>query len=230
MKISGSGKLSEGTINDELVVSGSAKIEGNFECNGFRSSGSLRGDGNLIVHGDVRSSGSFRLKGSVQGDGKFRSSGSASIGGKILIKGELSSSGSLRVDDRVEAVQGVRSSGSIHIQGELISQKTIDIEGSISSGGDIKGENVFFGTHLVRAKRIFKHPFKVNGSIFATNRVDITGANVAGDVKGREVRIGRGTEVLGTVYYVDTIEIHKQATVLNKPIQIALEELRFWII
>jgi len=226
MKISGSGKLSEGTINDELVVSGSAKIEGNFECNGFRSSGSLRGTGNLIVHGDVRSSGSFRLNGYLKGDGNFRSSGSASVGGGISVNGDLSSSGSLRVSGRVEAVQGARSSGSFHIQGDLISQKTIEIQGSITSEGDVRGERVLFGEGLIRARKIFKHPFKVLGSIVATNKVDITGTIVAGDVKGRDVIIGRGTEVSGTVYYVDNIEIHKQATLSNDAIQITAEELK----
>ncbi|MFX1497901.1 MAG: hypothetical protein ACFFBH_10265 [Promethearchaeota archaeon] len=53
MRISGSGTLSEGKINDELNASGSIKLNGTFECDGFHSSSSLRGEGNLIVHGDV---------------------------------------------------------------------------------------------------------------------------------------------------------------------------------
>ncbi|MFW9877364.1 MAG: hypothetical protein ACFFG0_30105 [Candidatus Thorarchaeota archaeon] len=227
MKISGSGRLSEGTINDELAVSGSAKIEGNFECNGFRSSGSLRGEGDLIVHGDVRSSGSFKLRGSLRGDGNFRSSGSASIDGETIIHGTLSSSGSLRLGNKAEALQGVRSSGSFHIQGELLSHKIIEIEGTLTAENDIKGEDVFFGTTLVRARKIFKHPFRIFGSILAKNRIDITGARVEQDVKGRHVIIGRGTEVLGTVYYVETIEVHKQANLSNEPIQIKVEDLGF---
>ena len=102
MKISGSGKLSEGKIDDSLVTSGSARIDGDFECNGFRSSGSFRGSGNLTVHGDFRSSGSFRIHGSLKGDGNGRTSGSASVDGKISIDGYFRSSGSLRVGGKIE--------------------------------------------------------------------------------------------------------------------------------
>jgi hypothetical protein len=38
LKISGSGRLSEGKIDDDLRTSGSTKLSGNFECNNFHSS------------------------------------------------------------------------------------------------------------------------------------------------------------------------------------------------
>jgi len=224
MKISGSGRLSEGEINDELIVSGSAKIEGNFKCTGFRSSGSMRGAGNLTVLGDTRSSGSFRIIGHLHGDGNARFSGSASVGGEISIKGELGSSGSFRAGNNVEAIQGIRFSGSARIQGGLLSQKSIDINGSSTINGDITGEDIFIGTRLVRAKKMLKQPFKVYGNISATKTVDITGTFVDGDVKGRNVRIGQGTEISGAVYYIDSIERHQKATLANEPIQIKQNE------
>lgn len=225
MKISGSGRLSEGEINDSLEVSGSVKIEGDFKCTGFRSSGSMRGDGNLTVLGDIRSSGSFRIKGHLQGESNARFSGSGSVGGNVLIKGELGSSGSFRAGNKVEALQGIRFSGSASVQGGLYSQKNIDIGGSTIINGNITGENVLIGKRLVRAKKMLKQPFKVYGNILATSTVDITGTLVDGDVKGRDVRIGQGTEILGAVYYVDNIEIHQKATLTNAPIQISAEDL-----
>ncbi|MFX1346495.1 MAG: polymer-forming cytoskeletal protein, partial [Promethearchaeota archaeon] len=205
-------------------VSGSARIDGDFECNGFKSSGSLRSEGNLTIHGDFRSSGSFRLNGSLYGDGDARSSGSASVGGELLIKGTLRSSGSIRVRDKLEAIQGIRSSGSMRVQGDVFSQERIDIEGSVRIEGNIKGNDIFIGTSLRKAKRLVKDRFRVYGNIFATNTLDITGTKVEGDVRGRNVRIGRGAEISGAVFYIDSIEVHRQATVVNEPIQIEVKE------
>ena len=224
MRISGSGRLSEGKINDEVILSGSAKIAGDFECNGFKSSGSLRGEGNLTVRGDVKSSGSFRIAGSLHGDTNAKFSGSSSVGGEVSIKGVLESSGSFRAGDKVESIEGLRLRGSARIQGDLLSQKTIDIEGSVIIDGNIKGDDVFIGTRLMRERKKLKQPFKVNGNIFATNTADITGALVSGDVRGRDVKIGNGTEVAGVIYYVDNIEVHQKATLANEPIQIQLDE------
>ena len=223
MKISGSGRLSEGKIDDDLVTSGSARIDGDFECKGFRSSGSFRGSGNLIIHGDFRSSGSFRIHGSLKGDGNGRTSGSASVDGKISIDGSFTSSGSLRVGSKIEALEGIKCSGSARVQDGLFSQQFIDIEGSITTNGKITGRDVFIGTR--QKKMTTKQSYKVYGNIFGINIVDITGTFVDGDVKARNVRLGKGTEITGTVYYVDSIEIDKKATLANEPVQISAEEL-----
>jgi len=222
MKISGSGKLSEMSIKDNIVVSGSVKMDGNIECQGFRSSGSTRGVGNLTVHGDVKSSGSFRILGALHGDGNAKFSGSTTIGEEIEIKGVLESSGSLRVGNKVEALQGMRFSGSTKVDDGLNSEGTIEINGSITVRGDITGNNVFIGTQTsFDLKRIVKHLYKVFGNIFSTNDVEIINTFVQGDVKGRNVKIGRRTEITGKVYYVDTIEINARATLTHEPIQIS---------
>ncbi|MBA7614730.1 hypothetical protein ES703_21999 [subsurface metagenome] len=222
MKISGSGRLSEMSIKDNIVVSGSVKMDGNIECQGFRSSGSTRGVGNLTVHGDVKSSGSFRILGALHGDGNAKFSGSTTIGEEIEIKGVLESSGSLRAGNKVEALQGMRFSGSTKVDDELNSEGTIEINGSITVRGDITGNNVFIGTQTsFDLKRIVKHLYKVFGNIFSTNDVEIINTFVQGDVKGRNVKIGRRTEITGKVYYVDTIEINARATLTHEPIQIS---------
>ena len=224
MKISGSGKLSAGKIDDELSVSGSARIEGDFECNGFRSSGSLKGKGNLTVHGDVKSSGSFRLDGHLRSDGNVRSSGSATIGGAIIAKGTVGSSGSLRAGNKVEGLQGVRFSGSSNVQGDVLSEKTIIIEGSTTINGNIKGEDVYIGRERLLGRKLFKHPYKVYGNIFAENDVDLIGTYVDGDVRGRDVKINRATEVVGKVYYIDSIEVDPKAKLANEPVQISVDD------
>jgi cytoskeletal protein CcmA (bactofilin family) len=226
MKISGSGRLSAGKINEELHTSGSARIDGNFECNGFSSSGSFRGSGNLTVHGDIRSSGSFRLTGSIYGDGDARSSGSARIDGEISIRGTIGSSGSLRVGNTIKALQGIKFSGSSIVKGDLLSERSIQITGSTTVYGDVKGNNIYINVgRVLGGRRAFKHPAKVYGNIFANNNLELVRILVEGDVRGRNVKIGRNTEILGKVYYIDTIEINEKSILKYDPIQISVDKL-----
>ena len=222
MRISGSGTLSKMNLEDNIVVSGSVRMDGDIECLGFRSSGSARGEGNLTVHGDVKSSGSFRIRGTLLGDGNARFSGSATIDKEINIKGELESSGSLRVGDKVDALQGIRFSGSANIDGGLNSDETIEIGGSTTVRGSIKANNVLIGTQTsLSGKKGSKHSYKVFGDIFSANNLEIINTFVQGDVRGRNVKIGRRTEITGNVYYIDNIKIDPKATLAHKPIQIA---------
>jgi cytoskeletal protein CcmA (bactofilin family) len=225
MKISGSGTLSEGKINDRIRVSGSVKLKGNLECEGFHSSGSLRGEGNLTVHGDIKSSGSFRTTGSIYGDGNFRSSGSTSIEGEVLIKGTLESSGSFRAGKKVRAIQSIKISGSSHINGELSSQDTILLTGSSTIYGNVIGNHVSIGHEPRLSIGVYKHPNKIYGNISSRTIVDITKTLVDGDIKGFNVNIGRGSEITGNVYYVNEIEVNKKVILANDPIKISQEEL-----
>lgn len=221
MKLSGSDRLSGGNIDDTIVSSGSTKIEGDFSCDGFRSSGSLRGEGNLIVRGDVKSTGSFRIVGALHGDGNAKFSGSTTIGEEIDIKGALENSGSLRVGNKVDALQGMKFSGSTKIDGSLNSEGTIEIDGSTTVKDSIKANSVFIGTQTYfGVKKRSKHPYKVFGNIFASNDVEIINTFVQGDVRGRNVKIGKRTEVSGKVYYIDNIEVDPKATLVYEPIQI----------
>ncbi|MHA2180424.1 MAG: hypothetical protein ACXAAH_03255 [Promethearchaeota archaeon] len=226
MRISGSGRLSAGKIDEELHTSGSARIQGDFECNGFNSSGSFRGSGNLTVHGDIKSSGSFRLAGSIHGDGDAKSSGSSRVGGEISIRGSFGSSGSLRVGGGITALQGIKSTGSSNVRGNLFSERSIEITGSTTIYGNIHGSNIHIGVGRVLGGRgAFKHPVKVYGNIFGKKSVNLVRTLVESDVKGRIVIIGRNTEILGQVYYVDNIEINEKSRLNHKPIQISAEEL-----
>ncbi len=218
MRISGSGTLSKMNLQDKIVSSGSVRMEGDIECLGFRSSGSARGEGNLIVHGNFKSSGSFNLYGALHGTGNARSSGSASIEKEIKIKGKLENSGSLRVGNGVEALQGIRFSGSSRVEGDLTSEETVEISGSTSVKGNIKANRVLIG---IQTRSTGKHPYKVFGNIFATNDLELINSFVEGDVRGRNVKIGKKTEIMGKVYYIDTIEVDPKASLVHEPIQIS---------
>ena len=225
MKISGSGRLSGGKIDEELHTSGSTRIDGDFECNGFKSSGSFRGSGNLTVHGDIKSSGSFRLEGSIHGDGDVGSSGSTRIGGELSIKGYCKSSGSLRVGDNIEALEGINFSGSSNVKGNLFSERGILLSGSTTIYGNVNGNVIDIGVGRVLGSRgAFKHPVKVYGNVFASKSVNLVRTLVEGDVRGRHVIIGKNSEIIGKVFYVESIEISERST-LNDPIQISAEEL-----
>ena len=221
MKISGSGTLSKMNIDDTIVSSGSVRMDGDIECLGFRSSGSARGEGNLTIHGDFKSSGSFKLHGALHGDGNAKSSGSATIEKGINIKGTLENSGSLRVGNGVEALQGVRFSGSSRVDGGLNSEGIVEIDGSTTVKGSIKAKKVVIGAQTHFGKKVTKHPYKVFGNIFATDDLELINTFVEKDVRGRNVKIGRKTEIVGNVYYIDTIEVDAKAVLAHEPIRIS---------
>ena len=219
MKVSGSQTLSRGKINENLVASGMTRINGNFECNEFKSSGTLRGEGNIAVKGDFQCSGSFKLRGSLAVDGKARSSGSTTIEGEVLINGYFTKSGTLKVLEQVKAIDGAKMSGFTKIEGNLLSEEDVDLRGNVAIGGNITAENVLIGM-VIDDFRPLKHPYKVHGNIVAENEIAIKKTFVGGDIEGRDVKIGKGTEVLGTIYYLNSIEIHPRAILAKKPIKV----------
>lgn len=226
MRISGSGRLSGGKIEEELHTSGSTRIEGDFECNGFRSSGSFRGSGNLTVHGDLSTSGSFRLGGNINGDGDVGSSGSTRVEGQISIQGYFKSSGSLRVGSNIKALQGLKFTGSSNVRGNIFSERGILLSGSTTIYGDVNGNVIDIGIgRVIGSRGVFKHPIKVYGNVLASKSVNLVRTLVEGDVKGRHVIIGKKSEILGKVYYVDTINIDEKCILNHDPIQIPVEEL-----
>jgi cytoskeletal protein CcmA (bactofilin family) len=229
MKISGSGRIQGGKIDEDLIVTGSAHIRDNIECNDVRISGSLHGIGALISHGGVKSSGKFHIDGELHGDNDINFSGSTTVGNGIIAQGILRSSGSFRVNNKVIASLGFISTGSSIIKGDLVSDKTISFDGSARIFGDIKADDVLIDTkYQWSLKKIFsvkKHPYRIRGSIHAKNKVEISRAIVNKDIKGRDVKIGERSDIEGIVYYVDNLDVHKKAILRNKPIKIKLEEL-----
>lgn len=230
MKISGFGRIQGGRIDEDIIISGSSHINGDLECNAIRMSGSLLIAGALITHGDVKSSGKFRIDGGLNGEKDINFSGSATVGDGITVQGTLKTSGSFRVNNDVIASLGFISTGSSTIKGDLISDKVINLDGSARIYGDIKAEDVLIDTkYQWSLQKIFsakKHPYRIRGSIYAKNKVEISRVLVNKDIKGRNVKIGERSDIEGIVYYVDNLDVHKRAFLRNKPIKIKLEELK----
>jgi len=218
----GSAKISGGKTNKSIRISGSGTINGDLVCNGLTTSGSLKGSGNLTVHGDISSSGSFNIAGFLTGDESADFSGSTQIGNLIKIQGSLIASGSFKAGHFVRGEQEVKFSGSSEINGNLSSEKSISIDGSTHIEGNVVAEEVVFG---VSREKIRKQHYKIHGSILAKNNVDVIKTHVEGDIKGRTVKIGPGSEILGIVYYVDNVDIDKKAKLANEPTQITSDEL-----
>ena len=221
LSVSGSAKILGGKINKSIRVSGSGKINGDLECDGLTLSGSLKRSGNVTVHGDLSASGSFNVAGLLYGDENADFAGSTQVGNIITIQGSLVASGKFKGGNFVRGDQGINLSGSSEINGNLSSEKSIRIDGSTHIEGNVVAEDIIIGV----SEKIKKQHYKIHGSIFAKNNVDIIRSNIEGDVKGKNVTIGRGSEILGTVYYADKIEIDEKAKLANEPIQIELDEL-----
>ncbi|MCK5345470.1 MAG: hypothetical protein KAR20_18805, partial [Candidatus Heimdallarchaeota archaeon] len=147
-------------------------------------------------------------------------------------QGFTKSSGSLKFGKNLQAVSGITSSGAIGVNGNLLSQKDVKLKGAVGVEGNVVAENVEMGFtkwYSLRNLRIFsirKHPYRVKGSIFAKNRVDVTRTLVSGDVKGFDVKIGRRSKVNGTIYFVNSIKIKRSAEISGEPIQVQQEELK----
>ncbi|MFX1304967.1 MAG: hypothetical protein ACFE9X_16550 [Promethearchaeota archaeon] len=221
ISISGSANISGGKVNKSIRISGSGKINGDLECNELTLSGSLKGSGNITVHGDLSSSGSFNVAGFLYGDEGADFAGSTQIGNIITIQGSIIASGRFNGGNFVRGDQGVKLSGSSDINGNLSSEKSINIDGSTNIEGNVVAEDIIIGV----SEKIRKQHYKIHGSILAKNNVDVIRTHVDGDIKGKNVSIGRGSEILGNVYYVDTIEIDDKAKLANEPTQIKIEEL-----
>jgi hypothetical protein len=148
------------------------------------------------------------------------------VEGEILIKGSFKSSGSLRVGDNIEALEGLHFSGSSTVKGNIFSKRGIKISGSTTIQGNVSGVVIDIGVGRVLGSRgAFKHPVKVYGNVIGNKTVNLVRTFVEGDVKGRYVILGKNTEIIGKVYYVDTIEVHEQSRLNHAPIQISAEKL-----
>lgn len=218
----GSAKISGGKTSKSLRVSGSGKINGDLECNGLTSSGTLTGSGNFTSHGEISSSGSFNIAGFLYGDQNADFSGSTQIGNLVNIQGELIASGSFEAGHFVRGEQGIQLSGSSEVNGNLSSAKVVRIDGTTYIEGNVVGEEVLFGVSETIKK---KQHYRVHGSILAKNKINIVRTHVDGDVKGRDIKIGRGSQVIGNVYYVKNIEVDKKVKLNNEPLQIKEDEL-----
>ena len=228
--IAGTATIAGGKIMRDLRISGSGKINGDVECNALKCSGSVKSIGNIIAHGDIRSSGSFKCEKNVEGDGNATFSGSSKVYGELVIKGKLSASGSYKTEKNTQADKGISLSGSSGVYGNLLSQNTIKIAGKATIEKNILCENLIVeGRRTVFESWFFrkrKKLVRVIGSIVAQNEIDIQDITVERNIKGRVVKLGPNTSVNGKVYYVEDLFLSEGVSLEKEPIKIGEEDLK----
>lgn len=227
MRISGSGTIQGGRIEEEVITSGSGRIKGDLECDGFRSSGSLSSTGGILSHGNIKTSGSFHIDGNIYGDADAKFSGSATVSKEVVLQGYLSSSGTFRAGSNVNAPLGVSSSGTTVVSGDLTSDKIIEVSGRGKIKGNVKGEDISIGSK-VQIGRPKKFWSRIDGSVEARNRIELINTKVFKNVVGRNIML-RSTAVYGTVFYVDNLEIGRRVSLDNEPVKISEEDLKIII-
>ncbi|NPD87129.1 MAG: hypothetical protein HGN29_00290 [Asgard group archaeon] len=224
IKVMGSVRIAGGKIEKFVKSSGSAKIEGNLECHGFKSRGSTRGNGAIISQGSVKNSGSFSIAGSLQGTENARFFGSASIGEKIDLKGKLKAFGSIKSGNSIETGSNIMIFGSASTGGDILTESDVKVKGSVSVSGNIFANNVTLGKkrgwNIFAIKQGSNRPYKISGSIISKNRVNLRGTIVKNDVKGRDVHIRKYSDVQGQIYYQDSIKVHRKAKTNREPIKL----------
>ncbi len=181
VKISGSSNISGGVIPKFVKISGSGRLAGDFKCNGIRSSGSLKGEGNLTSLGTVRSSGSFDISGGLASESSAKFSGSAKIGQDANILGPIKTSGSFRVGGDLIGSGDAKFSGSAKIEGETTVQGFTKSSGSFKVGGNLQTNNGIKSSGSIG----------VGGNLLSQQDVTVEGAaNVKGNLVGENVTLG----------------------------------------
>ena len=233
IRMSGSGVVAPGEY-EEVIVSGSCKIEGPVRCGRLRCSGSVHGSGKIECAGTAEFSGSTHLDGELEAasvvcSGSFscadlRASGSAELSGSARLSGGVSGGsvhigGSTTLEGDIEG-ESVRIGGAIETPG-MINGETVEIFPGRSSVGAVGGGRITVrGTGIGRAeKRRFPFFRKVKENIETlTVRDSIEGDEieleytVCPQVTGKRVTIGSGCRI-DRVCYSEECTVAPDATV-----------------
>ena len=221
LKISGSGTASGGLYNN-VEISGSGKVEGDIECERFKTSGSSKIHGNVTTQ-FFKVSGSSHIFGHVEAD-SVEVSGSTHIDGHLGAK-QVQISGSCHVDRHLAAldleIKGgavidencsadrFYVSGSFTINGLLNADK-IDVELYHKSyAREIGGETI----NIRVGQKGFVLGKLLNSFLNNELTVDcIEGDNIylentiAKVVRGTNIRVGTGCQI-GLVEYENQLEV-----------------------
>jgi cytoskeletal protein CcmA (bactofilin family) len=225
IRVSGSARLPGGIKAKILHVSGSASIDGDVVAEEVKVSGSASADG-VLEAGWLKISGSFKARGLKGGSAKV--SGSCLVDGTVALSGSLRASGSLKVMEDLSADESVVFQGAFNVNGKL-KTKNLQVELHRSDcyvHGGIEATNVevrrheseisFLGFKIVRHRlrgRLFTPFVKASEKVCLENVV-------CDDVSGKDIEIGDGCEIKGTIQYSETVSIAPTAKVAKRPIKI----------
>lgn len=233
LKISGSGSSGGGKYNN-VIISGSGKINGDLECIEFRTSGSSRVIGNVKAE-SIKISGSSKIEGNVEvkdikisgsshvmGDIKsqlIKINGSTHIDGSLYGE-EVSVSGSVNIGKNCET-ECFKASGGFKIQGTLNAGQVIVKLGGNCTVKEIGGEHI-----EVRVSPIDNSIFRKVIDIFFNSRGELNTELIEGDdiyiqntnvkiVRGNNITIGTGCNV-GLVEYKGEINVSDESIVTDQ--------------
>jgi cytoskeletal protein CcmA (bactofilin family) len=144
----------------------------------------------------------------------------------VIIGGKLGASGSFSCGGDLQAENGIRVSGSAKTEGNMRSQSTVSLSGRAIVQGNLVGEDVWINKDIIAYRLKRTRPSIIEGSIFGSKEVIIRNTVVHQDVKGVNVEIGPFSEVKGTVYYVDRIDIDDKAKLASNPVKISYDKLK----
>ncbi len=231
IKISGSGRLPAGLKTEKLKCAGSVSIEGDIEAEEMDFSGSASIAGSVKAK-SVSASGSFLVDGDVQGS-SFRVAGSCRVESAIELENALHVFGSFRVSGDVRAGKYTELRGKFDIGGKIVTQDfkaELDRHESYAHGG-IEAENVDIKKRGIEGIVIFGIPIfgilsrygkLYTSDVIAKEKVYLENV-CCENVIGRDVNIGEGCIVKGSVKYSNTISVHQKAKLASPPEKIDLK-------
>lgn len=227
LRISGAGSAAGGRFN-EVRISGAGSINGDIECNSFKSSGASSINGNVKAK-IFESSGASDLKGNIEAS-DMRISGAGKVRGSVSA-GKIKISGALDVGENLHA-ETAEISGGTHIKGN-VEAESFKASGNIEVGGLLNaGEiNIIIngkcsakeiGGEKIKIRRNSGGVFKTIKEMFNVHEYLVTEviegddiyieSTVAKVVRGNNVTIGYDCDI-DLVEYKNEINIDKNTRV-----------------
>lgn len=235
LRISGAGSAGGGRFN-EVKISGAGCVEGDIDCNVFRSSGASSVKGNIktklfestgasdvkgnVDASEMRISGAGKIKGNVS-TVKLKISGGGDIEGNLHAD-EIELSGGIHIGGDCEA-ESFKASGGIKIAGLLnAGEINININGKCSAK-EIGGEKINIrrnssiggGAFSGGVFKVIKEMFNVH-EYFVTELIEgdeiYIESTVAKVVRGNNVTIGPDC-IIDIVEYKNEVRIEKDSKI-----------------
>ncbi len=202
--ISGSGRIENSVKANDIRISGSGKFSGDVETGELRVSGSAECGGALTA-GRVHVSGSINIKADADCE-ILKVSGGVECGGNVRGE-EIAVSGGFRCGGGVEC-EKFSCSGSFRVKGLLNAEQFSLSLGGESSAGEIGGETI-----LVKIGSVRRFFGVYRGKSLKAESIEGTHVTLA----CAKAKIVRGeTVVLGPGCDIDRVEYSKQLTVHEK--------------
>ncbi|UYP47043.1 hypothetical protein NEF87_003328 [Candidatus Lokiarchaeum ossiferum] len=224
MQFNGMAKIPAGEMPYDININGFGKIQGDFKCDSLHANGLLSAKGKLEVRGDLQVDGLFKCNDSLKVTNNVNFGGMGKINSNVTINGELNAEGAFKCKADVFVTEKAMFAGSAKINGNFTSQDNLTIKGRASIYGNIVGKNITI-SRTEDVKSFFNRKSRIYGNLAAQKDIIIDDIKVEGDIQGQNVNIGENSIIYGKIFYVDELNIDKDAYLENDPIQISLEEL-----